>query len=143
MTMETRKHLAAEKNRKKTHNCAQAVLCTYCDICGLDPKTAEDIAGSFGLGMGNMDGTCGSLVGAGMALGLVTKDRDLARKRIKQIMEKFRAAFFKVYEMPEVQEAIAKTGVVPHPSSAADAESQVQRELKDFDVILREVGIKK
>ena len=37
-----------------------------------------------------MEGTCGSLVGAGMALGLVTKDRDLARKRMKKIMEKFR-----------------------------------------------------
>ena len=88
--MKTRKHLAAEKNRLKTHNCAQAVLCTYCDICGLDPKTAEDLAGSFGLGMGCMEGTCGSLVGAGMVLGLVTKDRNLARKRMKQIMEKFR-----------------------------------------------------
>jgi tripartite-type tricarboxylate transporter receptor subunit TctC len=59
------------------------------------------------------------------------------------IMEKFRAAFFKAYESPEVQDAIAKTGVVPHPTSAADAEAQVQRELKEFDVILREVGVKK
>ena len=88
--METRKHLAAEKNRQKIYNCAQAVLCTYCDLCGLVTKTAEDIAGAFGLGMGNMEGTCGSLVGAGMALGLVTKDRNLARKRMKQIMEQFR-----------------------------------------------------
>jgi len=89
--MKTRKHLAAEKNRLQTHNCAQAVLCTYCDLCGLDPKTAEDIAGSFGLGMGCMEGTCGSLVGAGMVLGLVTKDRHLARKRMKQIMQQFQA----------------------------------------------------
>lgn len=89
--METRKHIAAEKNRQKTHNCAQAVACTYCDLCGLDPKVAEEIAGSFGLGMGNMEGTCGSLVGAGMVLGLVTRDRDLARKRMKTIMEKFKA----------------------------------------------------
>lgn len=88
--METRKHIAVEKNRQGTHNCAQAVLCTYCDICGLDPKVAEDIAGSFGLGMGNMEGTCGSLVGAGMVIGLVTKDRNLARKRMKQVMEKFK-----------------------------------------------------
>ena len=62
--METRKHIAAENNRQKTHNCAQAVACTYCDLCGLDSKVVEDIAGSFGLGMGNMEGTCGSLVGA-------------------------------------------------------------------------------
>ena len=88
--METRKHLAAEKNRQKTHNCAQAVLCTYCDLCGLDPEVAADVAGAFGLGMGNMEGTCGSLVGAGMVVGLVTKDRNLARKRMKQVMERFR-----------------------------------------------------
>ena len=27
--METRKHIAAEKKRCGTHNCAQAILCTY------------------------------------------------------------------------------------------------------------------
>lgn len=87
--METRKNLAAEKKRLNTHNCAQAVLCTYCDLCGLDQKTAEDIAGSFGTGMGNMEGTCGALVGAGMVLGLLTKDRILSRSRMKTVMEKF------------------------------------------------------
>lgn len=30
--METRKYLAAEKKRLNTHNCAQAVVCTYCDL---------------------------------------------------------------------------------------------------------------
>ena len=30
--METRKHLAAEKKRQNTHNCAQSVVCTYCDL---------------------------------------------------------------------------------------------------------------
>lgn len=39
--MKTRKHLAAEKNRLQTHNCAQAVLCTYCDLCGLDPMPPQ------------------------------------------------------------------------------------------------------
>ena len=34
--METRKHLAAEKKRQNTHNCAQSVVCTYCDLVGLD-----------------------------------------------------------------------------------------------------------
>lgn len=87
--MTTRKHLAAEKKRLNTLNCAQAVVCTYCDKCGLDPKTAEDMAGSFGSGMGNMEGTCGALVGAGIVLGLITKDRNLSRSRMKQIMTRF------------------------------------------------------
>ena len=89
--MDTRKHLAAEKKRCNTHNCAQAVVCTYCDLVGLDEKTALDIAGSFGTGMGNMEGTCGALVGAGMVLGLHTRDRHLSRDRMKVILEKFKA----------------------------------------------------
>ena len=87
--MESRKHLAAEKKRLNTHNCAQSVVCTYCDLVGLDGKTAFDIAGAYGTGMGNMEGTCGALVGAGMIVGLATKDRNLSRSRMKQIMEKF------------------------------------------------------
>lgn len=87
--METRKHLAAEKKRCNSHNCAQAVVCTYCDLVGLHEQTALDIAGSFGTGMGNMEGTCGALVGAGMVLGLATKDRNVSRARMKEIMTKF------------------------------------------------------
>ncbi len=87
--METRKHLAAEKKRCKTHNCAQAVVCTYCDLVDLPEQMALDIAGAYGTGMGNMEGTCGALVGAGMILGLHTKDRNLARARMKVLMDKF------------------------------------------------------
>lgn len=87
--METRKHLAAEKKRCNSHNCAQAVVCTYCDLVGLHEQTALDIAGSFGTGMGNMEGTCGALVGASMVLGLATKDRNVSRARMKEIMTKF------------------------------------------------------
>lgn len=87
--METRKHLAAEKKRCNTHNCAQAVVCTYCDLVGLPEQTALDIAGAYGSGMGNMEGTCGALVGAGMVVGLATKDRNLSRARMKEILTKF------------------------------------------------------
>jgi len=87
--MESRKELAAEKKRLNTHNCAQSVVCTYCDLCGISPETAADMGGAFGTGMGNMEGTCGSLVGAGMTIGLITKDRVLARSRMKEVMTKF------------------------------------------------------
>lgn len=87
--METRKHIASEKKRCNSHNCAQAVICTYCDLVGLPEETALDIAGAYGTGMGNMEGTCGALVGAGMILGLATKDRNLSRSRMKTIMMRF------------------------------------------------------
>ena len=87
--METRKHIAADKIRCHSHNCAQAVTTTYCDLVGLPEQTALDIATAFGTGMGNGEGTCGSLVGAGMILGLATKDRNTSRVRMKQLMTRF------------------------------------------------------
>ncbi len=62
--MNTRKHIAAEKKRCNSHNCAQAILHTYADIAGIDEELAMNIANSFGAGMGNMEGTCGAIVGA-------------------------------------------------------------------------------
>ena len=87
--MDTRKNIAAEKKRQNTHNCAQAVTSTYCDLVGMDEQTSLDIAGAYGTGMGNMEGTCGALVGAGMIVGLATKDRIKSRARMKEMMEKF------------------------------------------------------
>ncbi len=87
--MDTRKHLAAEKKRCNSHNCAQAILHTYADVAGIDEETAMNIAGAFGAGMGNMEGTCGGLVGAGIVLGLVNKDKVKAMKQMRVIMNKF------------------------------------------------------
>ncbi len=47
------------------------------------------IAGAFGGGMGNMEGTCGALVGAGLVLGLVNKDKVASMKQMRQIMTQF------------------------------------------------------
>ena len=87
--METRKQIASEKLQCGTHNCAQAVVSTYADLIGLDETTAKNIANAFGGGMGNMEGTCGALVGAGIVMGLSTKDKAASRKGMRQIMTKF------------------------------------------------------
>lgn len=87
--MNTRKEIAAEKKRYGSHNCAQAVIHTYADIAGIDEDTAMNIANSFGAGMGNMEGTCGSLVGAGMVLGMINKDKAKSMKQMREIMAKF------------------------------------------------------
>lgn len=85
----TRKHEAAERKRCGSHNCAQAILCTYADKAGIDEEAARNIANSFGAGMGNMEGTCGALVGAGITWGMATKDRAKSMKGMKQMMTKF------------------------------------------------------
>lgn len=87
--METRKLQAAQKKRSGQCNCAQSVICTYCDKAGIDEQTAMNIGNSFAAGMGNMEGTCGSLIGAGVVLGLVNKDNGKSVKDMRQIMTKF------------------------------------------------------
>ena len=84
--METRKHIAAEKLENGTHNCAQAIICTYADLIGIDEETGRNLGNAFGGGMGNMEGTCGAIVGAGIVLGLAKKDRVGDRKAMRQIM---------------------------------------------------------
>lgn len=89
--MESRKQIAAEKKRCGSHNCAQAILHTYADVAGISDEMAMDVANAFGAGMGNMEGTCGGLVGAGMVLGLVNKDKAKSMKQMRQVMAKFQA----------------------------------------------------
>ena len=83
-TMETRKQITVEKKQRGL-NCAQAVLCTYADIAGIDEETSLRLAAPFGAGMGNMEGTCGAIVGAGLVLGL----SGASTKQMRQIMNKF------------------------------------------------------
>jgi C_GCAxxG_C_C family probable redox protein len=87
--METRKEIAAEKKRCGSHNCTQAVVCTYHDYTGMDEETLKNVGNVFAAGMGNMEGTCGALVGAGVVLGLATKDKAKSVKAMRQIMTQF------------------------------------------------------
>lgn len=87
--METRKYEAAEKKRSGCCNCAQAVICTYCDKAGISEETALNLGNAFAAGMGNMEGTCGALVGAGVVLGLVNKDKVKSVKDMRRIISQF------------------------------------------------------
>ena len=87
--MESRKHLAEAKKSAGTHNCTQSVLCTYYDYTPLDEETIKQAGNCFAVGMGNMEGTCGALVGAGIVYGLAVKDKAKGVKGMRQIMTKF------------------------------------------------------
>ncbi len=87
--MKTRKFIAAEKKRCNSHNCAQAILHTYADIAGIDEETSMNVANAFGAGMGNMEGTCGALVGAGIVLGLINKNKAKSMRQMREIMTNF------------------------------------------------------
>lgn len=87
--MERRKQQAEAKKANGTHNCTQAVCCTYYDYTGLDEETIMHVGNCFAAGMGNMQGTCGALVGAGIVYGLAVKDRAKAMRGMRQMMDKF------------------------------------------------------
>ena len=62
----------AEKARAlflEGYNCAQAVLCAFDDMTGLDRETSARLASSFGGGMGRMREVCGTVSGALLVLG--------------------------------------------------------------------------
>jgi C_GCAxxG_C_C family probable redox protein len=52
------------------YNCAQSIVFTFCDECGLSPDAALKVACGFGAGMGRKQEVCGAVAGGIMVLGL-------------------------------------------------------------------------
>ena len=67
--MESRVKVAMEKH-SKGYNCAQAVVCAYCDLFGIKEEDAFKMSEGFGAGMGNMNGPCGALTAVYILAGL-------------------------------------------------------------------------
>ena len=73
-------------------NCAQAVAVAFCDVTGMDRKTAAKLASPFGGGMGRMREVCGAVSGMYMVLGNIygydNSDADSKKKELyKQVQE--------------------------------------------------------
>ena len=54
------------------YNCCQAVVLAYCDLFGIDEKTAASLSSGFGGGMGRMREVCGSVSGMVMLCGMLS-----------------------------------------------------------------------
>lgn len=74
--MEDRSERAMELHHKG-YNCAQAVVCAYADLFGMDEKTAFSISEGFGAGMGGMQSTCGAVTGILMLAGMKNSSGEL------------------------------------------------------------------
>ena len=72
MTIEERAELAVETFAAGKGNCTQSVLCAWEDKIPVDHDTLMKLGAGYGAGMGCMEATCGALVGAVMAAGLLT-----------------------------------------------------------------------
>ena len=82
----------------KGYNCAQSVAVAFCDVTGLEEKTAARMASSFGGGMGRLREVCGAVSGMLMVLstlyGYDTPGDDEAKKvlytRVQALAGQFR-----------------------------------------------------
>ena len=96
--MESRKKIAIEKH-DLGYNCAQSVALTYADLVDMAPEHLFKITEGFGLGGGNMQGTCGAISGAIALIGLLNSCGDLEPPSTKaqtyalgrEILERFKA----------------------------------------------------
>ena len=75
----------ARNNHKQGFNCAQAVALAFADKFGTDKNVLFAMTEGFGLGGGNMQGTCGALAAAYMVSGMLnssgnTEDRTTKKK---------------------------------------------------------------
>ena len=88
MDMEDRAEKAARLKRDYYYNCCQAVTAVLADETDLTGDQLNQISSGFAFGMGNMNATCGSLIGATMIAGL--KSKGIGSVRIaRQISEVF------------------------------------------------------
>lgn len=71
-------------NHKKGYNCSQSVACAFCDKTSMDEKELFRVMEGFGLGGGDMQGTCGAVAGAAAILGLINSTEDLENPNTKQ-----------------------------------------------------------
>ena len=71
-------------------NCCQAVLVAFKDELGYSEEEVMKHGAAFGLGMGNMEGTCGALVGAEMVLGEKLYNGRPILPQAKALLEKFK-----------------------------------------------------
>ena len=73
------------------YNCAQAVTAALSGETELDTDTLNKLSAGFCAGMGTMEATCGSLIGAGMICGLKTgglRTLSYTRKLISDFKER-------------------------------------------------------
>lgn len=74
--------------KHKGYNCCQAVSAALAEEIGIDSEKLLNLSAGFGAGMGNMEGTCGALVGAVLAAGAATSGNGSMRLA-RQISERF------------------------------------------------------
>ena len=88
MTLQERAEKAVEMKTSGKYNCAQSVTAALADQTDLSEEQLKQISAGFCAGMGNLEATCGALIGAGMIAGLKTEGKGTLGIT-RQIQEEF------------------------------------------------------
>ena len=75
MTIAERADKAVQLKMFGGYNCSQAVTAALADQTGLTEEQLKSVAAGFCAGMGNLEATCGALIGAVMVAGLKTEGK--------------------------------------------------------------------
>ena len=89
MTIKERAEKAVELKLSGGYNCSQAVTAALADQTGLTEEQLKQVSAGFCAGMGNLEATCGAIIGAGMIAGLKTQGKGTL-PIARQIQETFR-----------------------------------------------------
>ncbi len=120
--IEERVEKAGRLFKEDGYNCCQAVVLAYCDIFGLDEKTAASIASGFGGGMGRMREVCGAVSGMTFLSGLMSPAEDpsvkTARTANYALVQEMAGEFKKINGSIVCRELL---GLVPMGSGAGVA----------------------
>lgn len=79
------------------YNCSQSVAAAFCDLAGMDEKTAVKLVSGFGGGVGRMREVCGAVSGAVFILNVLygydDKEDFESKKRLYEIIRAFAEKF--------------------------------------------------
>ncbi len=89
MTIKERADKAVELKLHGGYNCSQAVTAALADQTDLTEAQLKQVSAGFCAGMGNLEATCGAIIGAGMIAGLKTQGKGTL-PIARQIQEAFR-----------------------------------------------------
>ena len=79
--------IAVEYKQQHGCNCCQAVLLALKDQVNMSEEELRRLGAGFGLGLGNMEGTCGALVAAAIMAGFNT---NVTKSAVRSLNERFK-----------------------------------------------------
>jgi C_GCAxxG_C_C family probable redox protein len=89
MNINERAEKAVQLRMSGGYNCSQAVTAALADQTSLSEEQLKQISAGFCAGMGNLEATCGALIGVGMVAGLKSEGNGTLQLT-RQIQEGFK-----------------------------------------------------